>query len=820
MKGFMKKSVSQKIISLMIILILFNFTVPINSYGIGVGDIASSIAKEFIDFIAWIGDVAMGALNHFMLGTSQIVGSSLLDLDDKNIIDESYESYLCPKVQSQDGIKFEDVYEDIKSNVEFDGLVVKGTQIPNFLYCPENIFANRIAALDINFLKPHTYTQVEYGDEEEKSKEKATSAATVLANTISSWYKIFRRIAIVGLLSVLVYLGIRIMISSTAVDKAKYKETFNDWLIALVLVVVIHYIMAGILMFTDNVTQLINKSNKTIVVRFFDESGAEVNGDGGEIPSFRTNLIGFVRFRAQSTDFGDATAYTIIYMALVIFTCMFTVTYLKRFFFMAFFTMIAPLVALTYPLDKLRDGKAQAFDMWLKEFTMNVIIQPVHLILYTVLVSSAMDLALNNPLYACVAMLSLLPAEKFIKKMFGLDRAQTTSGLGEIAGGALAMQGIKMIGNAVKGKNKSADGKDGNSSLTDGDDSNVSSIGLRQSLLNGGGPKGGSSGGQSGKQTGGQTGKQTGGQNVGKNKRRHQKNGKKRKISKRKSTKKKLSQSNGNNNVNSIKNHNGNNKANVKPKIKNSPGTWKDGLKEIAKDKTRRLKNKATDPFRKGNRGKTAKKVFKTAGKVAGMGLGAVAGGVLAGAAGIASGDLSKAVSYTAGGLALGAGIGSGAGGKAADFVNDEVSSSYDIMERVTKTDDEIKAKKEEIEMENFRRDENNIAKLRKKGLNSDQINRFMDKAENLHKLGETDIDVLSKIIEMQYGGDLKNLNDNSEFSDDYAMALSQGYHNTSAKLTAGERDDMRKEYKAEGVKDVDIDIYMDYLSKLKGLKK
>lgn len=35
--------------------------------------------------------------------------------------------------------------------------------------------------------------------------------------------------------------------------------------------------------------------------------------------------------------------------------------------------MIAPLVALTYPIDKVKDGKAQAFDMWFKEYTMNAI---------------------------------------------------------------------------------------------------------------------------------------------------------------------------------------------------------------------------------------------------------------------------------------------------------------------------------------------------------------------------------------------------------------------------------------------------------------
>ena len=87
---------------------------------------------------------------------------------------------------------------------------------------------------------------------------------------------------------------------------------------------------------------------------------------------------------------------------------------------MAFLTMIAPLVGLTYPIDKLKDGKAQAFNMWFKEYTFNLFIQPIDLILYIILIQSAVSLAETNFLYAIVAIGFLLQAEKFIKKMFGL----------------------------------------------------------------------------------------------------------------------------------------------------------------------------------------------------------------------------------------------------------------------------------------------------------------------------------------------------------------------------------------------------------------
>ena len=482
MKIFTNKKVTQKIIIALIIIIVFNFSVPIQSNAGLIStfaDIGGDLLKELVQLVASVGDVVMGALNHFMLGTSQIIVSSMLDKNDPNITDSSAGSDLY--ADSLDSSR--DVKGPIPDDYEFDGLIFSdGWKIPNFLYCPENIFANKIAMLDVNFINPHKYSAVEYeydgkttGNATESSADMAqsgveytsenASAGQTLREVISSWYKAFRNLAIVGLLIVLVYLGIRIMISSTAADKSKYKQSLTDWLVALCLVVVIHYIMAGIMMFVDIFTEALSSSNKGIYMEVKDSSGTNENADGDKVVSFRTNLTGYIRFMAQSKDFGYCTSYTIIYLALVIYTCMFTVTYFKRFLYMAFFTMIAPLVALSYPIDKLRDGKAQAFDLWFKEYTLNAIIQPVHFILYTVFVGSAMDLVVANPIYAIVAVGFLLPAEKFIKKMFGFDKAQTTGGLGEIAGGALAMKGVSKLVGQITGKKEKGGGKDGNSGV-------------------------------------------------------------------------------------------------------------------------------------------------------------------------------------------------------------------------------------------------------------------------------------------------------------------------------------------------------------------
>ena len=71
-------------------------------------------------------------------------------------------------------------------------------EIPNMLYSPEAIFSNSVAALDVNFLNPNTYTAVQEGDGATKA---ARSSADFLKETISSWYVGFRNIAIVALLT-------------------------------------------------------------------------------------------------------------------------------------------------------------------------------------------------------------------------------------------------------------------------------------------------------------------------------------------------------------------------------------------------------------------------------------------------------------------------------------------------------------------------------------------------------------------------------------------------------------------------------------------
>ena len=93
--------------------------------------------------------------------------------------------------------------------------------------------------------------------------------------------------------------------------------------------------------------------------------------------SFSSNFTGVARLKADYQDSVLKMGYSVLYVGLTIYTVYFAIVYLKRLLMLAFFTMIAPLVALTYPLDKIKDGKAQAFNYWFKEYMFYALLQPL-----------------------------------------------------------------------------------------------------------------------------------------------------------------------------------------------------------------------------------------------------------------------------------------------------------------------------------------------------------------------------------------------------------------------------------------------------------
>lgn len=288
-----------------------------------------------------------------------------------------------------------------------------------------------------------------------------SGAKTTLRNTISGWYYSLRNFAIVALLSVLVYVGIRMVTSTISQDKAKYKTMFKDWLVAICLLVVMQYIMIGVLNVTDKITDAIRTDGGggsqigNMMSLIYNINACEDGDDGW----------GETRYTDPQTNneytLSDAFGYELLLLCQAVFMVIFAWKYLKREFTVIFLILLGPISCITYPIDKISDGKAQAFNNWLKEFIYNVLVQPFHLLLYTVLCGSAVELANNNILYGIACLAMLIPAEKFVKEMFGFKD--------KLGGGPLAAASMGAIGSQLANKLKS--GGSGKSSKNTGNDS-------------------------------------------------------------------------------------------------------------------------------------------------------------------------------------------------------------------------------------------------------------------------------------------------------------------------------------------------------------
>ena len=468
MKKLMNKNFVQKIVIAILIVLSFNFVVPTFSHA---ADFGGVLFGPIIDLLAAIPDACIGLMQVLFLngeystdsgnkainmaqgqGIGQMLfGSYLVGSND-------YAGDVAKKEQFKTNFADFSVDDNETAEVIIDFAELDrgwfnagGYSIPIVKYSPEKIFSGEIPALDVNFLNPK-----EWNSDAENEK----SITQALHSTIAGWYNALRNLAVVALLSVLLYMAIRMIISSTASDKAKYKKMIIDWLTALCLLFFLHYIMSFALTLTQSLTDGLSSANSVIVeVRRPDNDLAE-GGSKTDI-KFKTDLMGVCRMYMQYSNYGVRFPYVIMYIALVVYTIKFTWEYLKRAITMAFLTLMAPVVAITYPIDKLGDGKAQAFNMWLKEYVFNLLLQPFHLIIYVVFMESAMNIAVNNPIYAIFFLAFITPAEKLLRKFFGFDKSSTAGG-SSFAGGFGGAAAFNMLKGAIsKGAQGLQHGKGG-----------------------------------------------------------------------------------------------------------------------------------------------------------------------------------------------------------------------------------------------------------------------------------------------------------------------------------------------------------------------
>lgn len=272
-----------------------------------------------------------------------------------------------------------------------------------FWFSIDRVVFNRVALFNANYFDTESTYKV--GDELEIA---ANPSNISVKDGIIDVYKICRALAMTISLLVLIYIGIRMALSTVASDQAKYKKMFTSWIESIVILFCMVYIMVAIVSLGEVLTgvfynircELID-SNQGYGV--FEDSVREQTWSG----LFEKSGL-------------DLTMWSIIYWCLLFTEIKFFWLYAKRLLMTGLLITVSPLIIITYSIDKAGDGRAQVFSSWMKEFVVNVLIQPLHALIYLIFLLTANAIAKQSPLVALVLLMSMGTVERMVKVIFDL----------------------------------------------------------------------------------------------------------------------------------------------------------------------------------------------------------------------------------------------------------------------------------------------------------------------------------------------------------------------------------------------------------------
>ena len=243
----------------------------------------------------------------------------------------------------------------------------------------------------------------------------------LIQQNIATWYVAIRNIAITILVIVAMYIAIRMLLATTSEKKAQYKEILIYWVQSLALIFVLHYIMIGIIAINDALVKSLYKAGEEVIT----------GKNNNIMETLFSNAFSAIKITTS-------LANTFAYMVLCFVTIMFFISYLKRMMTIAFLITIAPLVTITYSIDKIGDGKSQALNAWLKEFSYTILIQPFHCITYLALGSIGTQLLERNDSFGDIFIglyfLSfILQSENIVRGIFGIQPSTMKNVIGEMS---------------------------------------------------------------------------------------------------------------------------------------------------------------------------------------------------------------------------------------------------------------------------------------------------------------------------------------------------------------------------------------------------
>lgn len=425
--NLVKSNLAKKLIIILIILLLFNVAYPSMTYAVDLGGILLSPLYWLVLGIAVPADVLMGM--------TLVEDTSLLSIDFSWGAVGFLANYIFGDKDTDVVCKTCDKGYTAKEIESYNKCIEKGHKVYKFtdlFVGPDTIFSGKIKPLRANIFKIASGSE----DNESNSPILSKSVLDKVTEAVASFYVLLRNICALIMLAGLIYTGIRILLSSNIpTKKTQYLIMLQDWLMGMGILIFSHIIMILIFELCDSLTNALGQtmahgSIKWTLLKNMGSSMDSVSQILSLILYFWTNYLTFV----------------------------FAIAYFKRFFWTFLLIIFAPIFAVMYAFG---GQTKQFYTNWLKEFILNAMVQPFHLVIYTVLIgiplritqSDGWDWSNNTSemMYALMAMSMIRPAEKYFRRMFNLDK-----GIANMASYDSGKQTINAVKGAVVGAVKTA----------------------------------------------------------------------------------------------------------------------------------------------------------------------------------------------------------------------------------------------------------------------------------------------------------------------------------------------------------------------------
>lgn len=275
-----------------------------------------------------------------------------------------------------------------------------------------------------------------------------------IPDLLNNYFRLFRNIALMVYVLILLYMGIRILMNSTAGERAKYKELMKYWVQGIAILFFFPYVIKYTILLNNGIVKYIdtvkpNYNMPAIKAEGSMEEDYNYGADGNN--SSGTDYMSEMR---KILDEKRWLTYAICWLVMIYQLVGFLITYFKRLLMTLFLIAIFPFVTISYALDKIGDAKSQAFNNWFKEFFLNVFMQTFHAVNYVIIMGIVFNLEKSNWFLIIIGITYITKGEAILRGIF----SQMKGGGGETAPGvaksmirATAVTGmVKDVGKSVK----------------------------------------------------------------------------------------------------------------------------------------------------------------------------------------------------------------------------------------------------------------------------------------------------------------------------------------------------------------------------------